>query len=78
MKHSFEVTARLAKACPFCGGKKINTTGKDYYYSNLSRYGSAWVTCEGCGAEVWNRTFAETPYNDAIRAAIMRWNRRAA
>lgn len=78
MKSDFEVTAKLAKACPFCGSRKIKCVSRDYYEANLHTYGSAWVECEGCGAELWNRTYSETPYSDAIKAAIMRWNRRAA
>ena len=74
MMMDYETKAKLAKNCPFCGGKQIVTKRSDFI-----RDGGLLTTeikCNTCGAEVRSYTDECDPVK-GYREALKVWNRRA-
>ena len=81
MKFSWEITAILAKPCPFCGSKDVVTESKEYFEGGNKS--CSYIKCLGCGATLYGDAKAgengsyERTYTDAQRAVHKKWNRRA-
>ena len=75
MIKSYEMNARLAKDCPYCGSKNIVTIiprvfKKDGLMANRIR-------CDNCDACIYGYTDVSGDYNGSYREALKKWNRRA-
>ena len=80
LKMDWERTAFLAKPCPFCGCKNVVTETKDNFED--SNKSCTYIECLNCGVTIWgdvksvNGSYERT-YNEAQRAVLQKWNRRA-
>lgn len=72
------VLAKFAKACPFCGSKRIRTmTHERYDNLHFSDTGYNSIECKGCGAFISNCTMHESSYSESYSAVLKLWNKRA-
>ena len=78
MMFDFETRAKLTKPCPFCGSREQKTFSRTYYEEKCADSGALRIACESCGAELWNHPFRAMEYKEAVRLAVMNWNRRKA
>ena len=74
MIKGFHVAAKLAKACPFCGGKRIVTIDPDTFREDGLR--CVWIECDDCGGRVSGYSDDFGDYNTAYRNGLMKWNGR--
>ena len=73
-----ERKARLTRACPFCGSRNIKTTAKWFYVEKYTDTGSIMMECDNCHANNWSQPMIPNlSYNDAMKMAVKKWNRRA-
>lgn len=71
---SYEVKAKLAKKCPFCGSDKIKTDDPEWLKNGDLEV--VRIKCDECGAEVTAYTNGCDPIG-GYREALKMWNRRA-
>lgn len=71
---SYEVKAKLAKKCPFCGSDRIKT--HDPEWLKKGNHEVVTIRCDECGAEVNAYTDGCDPINGYCKALKI-WNRRA-
>lgn len=71
---SYEVEAKLAKKCPFCGCERIKT--KQPEWVRIHDIKAVSIKCDNCGAEVTAYT-DECDFYAGYREALKLWNRRA-
>ena len=83
VKMDWEVRARLAKPCPFCGSRKVITESREHFEAGETKT-CCYIECADCGATIYgdpvrdeSGRFVED-YNTAQRGALKAWNRRAA
>ena len=81
-KMDWEKKAHLAKPCPFCGGKEVFTESKENFEDSSKT--CSYIECLNCGVTMWgdlgNRNVNgsyECTYDEAQRAVLRKWNRRA-
>ena len=60
----------LMKPCPFCGGKKMEVSGLN---NNVVHF-----ACAGCKMDFWHFMAVGETEQEAMKAAVVEWNRRAA
>ena len=71
---SYEVKAKLAKKCPFCGCGTIKTKKPEWIREGDLKV--VVIKCDNCGAEVRAHT-EECDPSAGYREALKLWNRRA-
>ena len=71
---SYEVKAKLAKKCPFCGSEIIKTNDAEWIKNGDLKV--VIIKCDECGAEVRAYTDECDPIG-GYREALKLWNRRA-
>lgn len=77
-KYEWQRYARLAKPCPFCGGRRLVTESRESFDSSKNK-SCTYIECLDCGATIYGEAVVEgTDYNTAQRNALKLWNRRAA
>lgn len=79
MKYDFQMTARLAKACPLCGSKNVVTYKRDHQESHQSIHPGSYyaaIECADCGLTYLGDK--GTNPSEAYRIALKAWNRRSA
>lgn len=72
MKYSFQMNARLAKRCPFCGGNNIVTEKPEWLVEHGIRHFT--FECMECGCEYDGDS--KEDLKEAYREALKGWNRR--
>ena len=65
----------LEKACPFCGSREQTITC-DVAYERADN-GCICISCD-CGCDLYLFDKAETPYEEAVRKAVEKWDARTA
>ena len=65
----------MLKQCPFCGNNIVSITDEEVY--EKTRSGLIVITCKECSTDVYRFGSAETPYEDAVKEAVTKWNTRA-
>lgn len=75
MFSTYEIKAKLAKKCPFCGSDRIKTDQAEWIKNNELMV--VRIMCDECGAEVRAYTDVCDPVG-GYREALTKWNRRAA
>ena len=81
MKMAWEIPARLAKPCPFCGSRKVVTEAKEHFES-CGNKSCTYIECLNCGARLYGEVnyekgLSDGTYNTAQRTVTKMWNRRA-
>ena len=71
---NYEVRAKLAKKCPFCGSDRIKTQDAEWLKNGDLKV--VPIMCDECGAEVRAYTDECDPIG-GYREALKIWNRRA-
>ncbi len=80
MKMDWEITAILAKPCPFCGSRKIVTETKEHFEEGNKS--CSYLECLNCGAQLYGEVdyengLSDGTYKTAQRTVHRMWNRRA-
>lgn len=63
----------MLNQCPFCGEVGQEVTAREVYEKCNS--GCISVSCK-CGCDLYLFTDAETPYEEAVKKAVDKWNTR--
>jgi len=59
--------------CPFCGSTEQRITCEKAYLKLND--GCICISCD-CGCDLWLFDKAETPYNEAVKKAVEKWQTR--
>lgn len=65
----------MLNQCPFCGEIDQEVTSREVYEEVGS--GCISVSCK-CGCDLYLFAGAETPYEEAVKKAVEKWNTRTA